>query len=90
VLDFGDMFAGDPACDLAAAWVLLPDNAAGGFFDSYGRVDDATVTRARGWAVLRALILIMVGANGRLGRPGGKPTWEPAGYAALDRSVRHP
>lgn len=36
VLDFGDLFAGDPACDLA-----------------------------------------------------GKPTWEPAGYAALDRSVRH-
>ena len=90
VLDFGDMFAGDPACDLAAAWVLLPDNAARGFVQAYGRVDDATVTRARGWAVLRALVLIMIGVNGRLGRPGGKPTWEPAGYAALERCVRRP
>ncbi|MYX50365.1 phosphotransferase, partial [Streptomyces sp. SID8385] len=28
VIDFGDLFAGDPAGDLAAAWVLLPDGAA--------------------------------------------------------------
>ena len=25
------------------------------------------------------------GRNGRLGLPGGKPTWEPAGYATLER-----
>jgi hypothetical protein len=50
-----------------------------------GRADDTTVTRARGWAVLRALNLISIGRNGRLGLPGGKPTWEPAGYATLDR-----
>jgi hypothetical protein len=31
---------------------------------------------------MRALGLI---SNGRLGRPGGKPTWEPAGHATLDR-----
>ena len=31
------------------------------------------------------LHLIAIGANGRLGMPGGKPTWEPAGYATLDR-----
>jgi len=24
VIDFGDLCAGDPACDLAAAWTLLP------------------------------------------------------------------
>jgi hypothetical protein len=29
VIDFGDLFAGDPACDLAAAWILLPDDTAG-------------------------------------------------------------
>ncbi len=40
--------------------------------------------------MLRALVLIMIGVNGRLGRPGGKPTWEPAGYAALERCVRRP
>ncbi|ONI84068.1 aminoglycoside phosphotransferase [Actinosynnema sp. ALI-1.44] len=85
VIDFGEMCAGDPATDLSAAWILLPDGAAARFFDAYGQADEATVTRARGWAVLRALGLIGIGRNGRLGLPGGKPTWEPAGYAALDR-----
>lgn len=85
VLDFGDLFAGDPAGDLAAAWILLPDGAAHEFFELYGAVDDGTMARARGWAVLRSLVLLMIGRNGRLGLPGGKATWEPAGHAALDR-----
>jgi aminoglycoside phosphotransferase (APT) family kinase protein len=85
VIDFGDLCAGDPAADLSAAWVLLPDGAASRFFDAYQQADEATITRARGWAVLRALSLIEVGQNGRLGLPAGKPTWEPAGYATLDR-----
>lgn len=85
VIDFGAMCAGDPAGDLWAAWILLPAGAANQFFDAYGRADDATIARARGRAVLRALALIEIGRNGRLGLPGGKPTWEPAGYAALER-----
>lgn len=87
VIDFGEMCAGDPATDLSAAWILLPAGTAGRFFDAYGAVDEATVARARGWAVLRALHLISIGRNGRLGLPGGKPTWEPAGRAALERAV---
>ncbi len=85
VIDFGELCAGDPATDLSAAWILLPAGAAGRFFDAYGRADEATIARARGWAVLRALGLIWIGRNGRLGLPGGKPTWEPAGHAALER-----
>jgi len=87
VIDFGDLCSGDPATDLSAAWLLLPAGAAGRFFDVYARADEATIARARGWAVLRALTLIFVGRNGRLGRPGGKPTWEPAGYATLERAL---
>ncbi|MER5325910.1 hypothetical protein [Streptosporangium roseum] len=64
---------------------LLPAGAANRFFDAYGCADDATMTRARGRAVLRALGLIEIERNGRLGLPGGKPTWEPAGYATLER-----
>ncbi|RSM91513.1 aminoglycoside phosphotransferase [Kibdelosporangium aridum] len=85
VIDFGEMCAGDPATDLSAAWILLP--ATSRFFDAYANADEATIARARGWAVLRALHLISIGRNGRLGLPGGKPTWEPAGWAALERAV---
>jgi aminoglycoside phosphotransferase (APT) family kinase protein len=85
VIDFGDMCSGDPATDLSAAWILLPAGTANRFFDAYEQADEATITRARGWAVLRALNLIAIGHNGALGLPGGKPTWEPAGYATLER-----
>lgn len=85
VIDFGELCAGDPATDLAAAWTLLPAGAAQRFFDAYPGGDQATIVRARGWAVLRAIGLIRIGTNGRLGLPGGKPTWEPAGHATLER-----
>ena len=87
VIDFGDMCSGDPATDLSAAWILLPSGTASRFFDAYELADEATIARARGWAVLRALNLIAIGQNGRFGLPGGKPTWEPAGYAALERAL---
>jgi aminoglycoside phosphotransferase (APT) family kinase protein len=87
VIDFGELSAADPAADLSAAWILLPAGTATRFFDAYQRADEATVARARGWAVLRALHLLSIGRNGRLGLPGGKPTWEPAGRAALERAL---
>lgn len=87
VIDFGDMGTGDPAIDLSAAFILLPAGAVTRFFEVYERADEAAVARARGWAVLRALTLISIGRAGRLGEPGGKPTWEPAGFAALDSAL---
>ncbi|WP_405794918.1 aminoglycoside phosphotransferase family protein [Streptomyces sp. NBC_01506] len=88
VIDFGDMFVGDPAWDLAAAWVILPAGAAARFFDVYARADEAAIRRARGLAAMKSLILMLMGQNGDRGLPGGKPTWGPAGRAALDRVVR--
>ena len=88
VIDFGDMFAGDPAWDLAAAWVILPSGAAARFFDAYAHADEATIQRAQGLAALKSLILMLIGQNGDRGIPGGKPTWGPAGRAALDRVLR--
>lgn len=84
-IDFGDMFAGDPAWDLAAAWLLLPASRSSRFFEGYAQVDDATIRRARGLAALKSLFLILMGQNGEQGLPGGKPTWGPLGRATLDR-----
>ncbi|WP_017591577.1 aminoglycoside phosphotransferase family protein [Nocardiopsis potens] len=86
VIDFGDLFAGDPAFDLAAAWTLLPDGAIDRFHRAYRPAPDAAaLRRARGWAVLRALGALHVADAGVHGRPGGKPTWGPPARAALRR-----
>ncbi|MFE3876989.1 aminoglycoside phosphotransferase family protein [Kitasatospora sp. NPDC059146] len=86
VVDFGELCAGDPASDLAAAWSLLPDGGAELFHRAYRPAPDrATLRRARGWAVMRALGGIHIGEAGRLGRPGGKTTWGPPARAALRR-----
>ncbi|PKV89530.1 aminoglycoside phosphotransferase family protein [Streptomyces sp. TLI_146] len=85
VLDFGELCAGDPAADLAAAWLLLPAGSASRFFEAYADADAATIRRARGWAVLRGLGLIAIGQAWERGLPGGKQSWGPAGRAALER-----
>lgn len=55
VLDFSTAGTGDPACDLIPAWNLLPADARDIFRDAAG-IDDATWTRAQGWALSMALI----------------------------------
>jgi len=86
VIDFEDLGSGDPAIDISAAWVLLPDGAAKRFFESYP-MDDATFRRARGHAALKALFVLAMAVNGERGLPGGKPTWRAAGELALERVV---
>lgn len=54
VLDFGDLTAGDPATDLACAWLSLDAAGRAAFRADVTRrcgTDDATWSRARGWAV---------------------------------------
>jgi aminoglycoside phosphotransferase (APT) family kinase protein len=86
VVDFGDLCAGDPACDLAACWMLLPDGVIDRFHQSYSpAADAATRRRARGWALWKALACVLIGDAGVHGRPGGKATWGPPAHAALRR-----
>ncbi|MGW3715668.1 aminoglycoside phosphotransferase family protein [Streptomyces sp. NPDC005133] len=89
IIDFGELCAGDPATDLAAAWVILPKGAARRFFEVYGAADEATIRRAQGWAVLHSLSLIGIGQAWERGLPGGQKTWGPAGRAALDRALAY-
>jgi aminoglycoside phosphotransferase (APT) family kinase protein len=58
VVDFGDICAGDPATDLAVAWMVLPAADHQAFRHAAGAwppVDDATWQRARAWALALAV-----------------------------------
>jgi aminoglycoside phosphotransferase (APT) family kinase protein len=87
IVDFGELCAGDPASDIAAAWTLLPAEGIPRFLAAYGRADADTVRRARGWALLRGLGLIDIGQAGVERLPGGKPSWLPAGLATIERCL---
>jgi hypothetical protein len=65
--------------------MLLPAESIGRCLDAHPLADAATVRRARGWALLRALGLLEIGRAGELGLPGGKPSWLAAGRATLGR-----
>lgn len=56
VIDFGDLCAGDPATDLAVAW-MLADPAGPSRSPLRADHDDATWGRARGWALTLAAVL---------------------------------
>ncbi|MGJ6967603.1 phosphotransferase [Streptosporangium sp. G11] len=87
-IDFRDLFPGDPACNLAAAWILLPDGTADRLHDNYQPASDAVPLRsARRWAVGRTLSGILIREAGVCGRPVGKAIWGPPAHAALRRLI---
>jgi aminoglycoside phosphotransferase (APT) family kinase protein len=80
VLDFGDLCAGDPAVDMAGAWLLLPASVLPTFLSVYGDVDLDLQWRSLGWAVLFALMLLSIGIDGR-------PTYARVGRAGLEKVI---
>jgi aminoglycoside phosphotransferase (APT) family kinase protein len=54
VIDWGGLGVGDPACDVMVAWKVLSAGSRDAFCAALG-VDDATWTRARGWAISTAV-----------------------------------
>ncbi|MCR2809329.1 MULTISPECIES: phosphotransferase [unclassified Microbacterium] len=59
IIDFGDVTAGDPAYDLAVAWLAFDPVGRAEFIAATGeRYDAATWTRAHGWAAAVALLLL--------------------------------
>jgi aminoglycoside phosphotransferase (APT) family kinase protein len=62
VIDWGDLAQGDRACDLAAVWLLLPQlESRRRAIAACRSASDATWRRARGWALLFAVILLSSG-----------------------------
>lgn len=57
VVDFGDLAAGDPATDLATAWLTFGREARARF-RAHVAADDATWFRARGWTIAMATALV--------------------------------
>jgi aminoglycoside phosphotransferase (APT) family kinase protein len=80
VIDWGDMAAGDAACDLAAIWMLLPDREARRRAMAAYPASDATWVRARGWAALMTVMLLSITNNPRMPAMGQRMmNWLAAG-----------
>lgn len=62
VIDFGDVTSGDPATDVAVAWILF-DSPARSRFRALVDVDDATWTRAMAWALSFGVMYLGAGAD---------------------------
>jgi aminoglycoside phosphotransferase (APT) family kinase protein len=76
VIDFGDVTAGDPATDLATAWLTFDADGRRAFIRELA-YDDATWRRARGWAVTMATALLANSADA--------PTMRGMGLHALEQ-----
>ncbi|KPI20255.1 aminoglycoside phosphotransferase [Actinobacteria bacterium OK074] len=66
VIDFGDITSGDPAADLSVAWMLFTAEQRAALRQAYGRADDATWERARGWALALSLVFLTHSADNPL------------------------
>ncbi|MDW4572895.1 aminoglycoside phosphotransferase family protein [Microbacterium sp. M3] len=58
VIDFGDVTAGDPAYDLAVAWLAFDAAGRRRFIEAATGYDDDVWVRARAWAAAVALMLL--------------------------------
>jgi aminoglycoside phosphotransferase (APT) family kinase protein len=58
VIDFGTSGVGDPACDTTIAWTFLSGESSRVFADRLP-FDEATWARGRGWAIWKAMIVLV-------------------------------
>ncbi len=59
VIDWGDLTTGDRATDIAALWYLFPNpKVRQQAIAAYGNLSEATLTRAKGWAILFGIVLL--------------------------------
>lgn len=82
VLDFGGLGAGDPACDVMAAWTFLAGEARDAFRTELD-VDDAAWERGRGWALSVGLIALPYYRETNLAFAANARRWIDAAMAGL-------
>jgi aminoglycoside phosphotransferase (APT) family kinase protein len=64
IIDWGDITSGDCATDLASIWMLFPEpHTRREALAAYANFSDATLQRARGWAVLFGVMLLDTGLS---------------------------
>lgn len=64
IIDWGDLTSGDCATDLASIWMLFGDPAArGAALAAYSNLTEATILRAKGWAVFFGVMLLDTGLD---------------------------
>lgn len=73
LVDFGDLTAGDPATDLATAWLTFDADGRTAFrarLAARGALDEATWRRARGWALSMGLAMVRRASDPAIGGIG--------------------
>lgn len=78
IIDWGDLCVGDPATDLAVAWMLFPNRVHAEFRAAYGAISDATWERAQAWAVFFGVVMLDAGVV-------DDELWAAAGARTLQR-----
>ena len=59
IIDWGDLSVGDRATDLAAFWFLFPEpHLRKQAITAYGEISEATLVRAKGWAIFFGVVLL--------------------------------
>jgi aminoglycoside phosphotransferase (APT) family kinase protein len=89
IIDWGDITAGDPATDLAAIWMLFAEPQARQAALAAYAVSDATLRRAKGWAILFGVMLLDSGLidNPRNALIGARTLRRVAGPARSSRTA---
>jgi aminoglycoside phosphotransferase (APT) family kinase protein len=62
IIDWGDITSGDVATDLAAIWILFSEQTVRQkALSEYADISEATLQRAKAWAVLFGVVLLDTG-----------------------------
>lgn len=85
VIDFGSLAVGDPACDLVIAWTLFSGESRATFRAALS-LDEKTWSRARGWALWKALITV---AAPDIGQDEAAASWRVLADVSADHRQCH-